>query len=93
VSGVVSVSCNADDRQPTRPSAPTRQPFVREAQRALRDLGCDPGPIDGVFGPRTRAALAKYQTSERLPVTGELDALTLERLDVYRRLFRATREQ
>ena len=67
-----------------------RQPLVREAQRALRDLGYDPGPIDGLFGPRTRTALAKYQTSERLPVTGDLDAITLERLDVYRRLFRPT---
>ena len=69
---------------------PARQPLVREAQRALRDLGYDPGPIDGLFGPRTRTALAKYQTSERLPVTGDLDAITLERLDVYRRLFRPT---
>ena len=79
-----------DGTRPARRSAPTRQPLVREAQRALRDLGYDPGPIDGVFGPRTRTALAKYQTSERLAVTGDLDAPTLERLDVYRRLFRST---
>jgi peptidoglycan hydrolase-like protein with peptidoglycan-binding domain len=79
-----------DGTRLVRRSAPTRQPLVREAQRALRDLGYDPGPIDGVFGPRTRTALAKYQTSERLPVTSDLDALTLERLDVYRRLFRPT---
>jgi hypothetical protein len=39
-----------------------------------------------------RTALAKYQTSERLPVTSDLDALTLERLDVYRRLFRPTHQ-
>jgi localization factor PodJL len=82
-----------DDRtRPRRRSAPARPPLVLEAQRALRDLGYDPGPIDGSVGPRTRAALEKYQATERLPVTGELDALTLERLDVYRRLFRPTRE-
>jgi peptidoglycan hydrolase-like protein with peptidoglycan-binding domain len=79
-----------DDIRPARRSVPTRQPLVREAQRALRDLGYDPGPIDGLFGPKTRTALVKYQTRERLPVTGDLDALTLERLDVYRRLFRPT---
>ena len=79
-----------DGTRPLRRSAAARQPLVREAQRALRDLGYDPGPIDGIFGPRTRTALAKYQTSERLSVTGDLDALTLERLDVYRRLFRPT---
>jgi hypothetical protein len=39
-----------------------------------------------------RAALEKYQLAERLPVTGELDAPIMERLDVYRRLFRPARE-
>jgi peptidoglycan hydrolase-like protein with peptidoglycan-binding domain len=86
------VSGDDDRTRPERRSAPARPPFVLEAQRALRDLGYDPGPIDGIFGPRTRAALEKYQTTERLPVTGELDAATLDRLDVYRRLFRPPRE-
>jgi len=66
-----------------------RLPFVREVQRALHDLGYHPGPIDGAFGPQTRMALEKYQVAERLTVTGLLDGETLERLDVYRRLFRA----
>ena len=47
---------------------------MREAQRALRDLGYRPGPIDGMFGPQMRMALEKYQLSEKLPVTGQLDA-------------------
>jgi hypothetical protein len=33
---------------------------VREVQQALLDAGYDPGPIDGVMGPRTKAALRKY---------------------------------
>ena len=41
-----------------------------------------------MFGPQTRAALEKYQLAEKLPVTGELDAETMQRLDVYKRLFR-----
>ena len=69
-----------------------RLPFVREAQRALRDLGYHPGPIDGTFGPQTRMALEKYQVAEKLPMTGQLDAETMERLDVYKRLFRSARE-
>jgi hypothetical protein len=63
--------------------------FVRQAQRALRDLGYSPGPIDGIVGPQTHAALAKYQDSEKLPVTGVLDLETMARLDIYRRLLRA----
>jgi len=71
----------------TRP--PARRPqFVREAQRALRDLGYSPGPIDGAVGPQTRAALAKYQSAEKLSVTGSLDAEITARLDVHQRLFR-----
>jgi peptidoglycan hydrolase-like protein with peptidoglycan-binding domain len=90
--GASSVSGEGDRTRPESRSAPARQPFVLEAQRALRDLGFDPGPIDGICGPKTRAALEKYQITEKLPATGELDGLTLERLDVYRRLFRPTRE-
>jgi peptidoglycan hydrolase-like protein with peptidoglycan-binding domain len=86
------VSSDDDRTRSGRRTATARQPFVLEAQRALRDLGYDPGPIDGIFGPRTRAALEKYQTSEKLPATGVLDGPTLERLDVYRRLFRPPRE-
>ena len=77
----------------TAPDAETRRaPFVREAQCVLRDLGYHPGPIDGIFSPRTRSALERYQLAEKLPVTGQLDAETLLRLDVYRRLFRPARD-
>jgi peptidoglycan hydrolase-like protein with peptidoglycan-binding domain len=77
---------------PEREVQTQRTPFVREAQRALRDLGYNPGPIDGTFGPQTRSAVEKYQLAEKLSVTGHLDAETLERLDVYKRLFRPARE-
>jgi len=77
---------------PARDAQTQRPPFVREAQRALRDLGYHPGPIDGTFGPQTRSALEKYQLAEKLPVTGQLDAETMERLDVYRRLFSPARD-
>jgi peptidoglycan hydrolase-like protein with peptidoglycan-binding domain len=36
---------------------------VKSLQTQLRDAGFDPGLIDGVFGPRTRAALQKYHGS------------------------------
>lgn len=31
---------------------------VEQFQRALRDEGCDPGPIDGIIGPSTGRAIA-----------------------------------
>jgi peptidoglycan hydrolase-like protein with peptidoglycan-binding domain len=36
---------------------------IREAQERLKAAGLDPGPIDGVFGPKTKAALEKYRSS------------------------------
>jgi hypothetical protein len=53
---------------------------VRSAQQALRDRGFDPGPIDGVMGPRTTAAVKDFQQKENLNVTGGLDADTHARL-------------
>jgi len=33
---------------------------VREVQQALLSAGFDPGPVDGIMGPRTKSALRKY---------------------------------
>lgn len=61
--------------------------YVREAQRALRDLGYQPGPVDGVVGPQTKQALTRYQRSQKIAVTGRLDSETMVRLDIQKRLF------
>jgi putative peptidoglycan binding protein len=53
---------------------------VRAAQQALRDKGFNPGPIDGIHGPRTTAAVRDFQQKENLTVTGQLDAETNARL-------------
>jgi hypothetical protein len=71
--------------------APPAPRFVREAQQALRDLGYRPGPIDGVVGPRTREALARYQRSQKIAVTGRLDSETMVRLDIQERVLRSVR--
>src|SRR5262245_7596390 len=49
---------------------------IRQAQTALKEKGQDPGPIDGVHGPRTSAALRSYQKAENIKVTGRLDSET-----------------
>ncbi len=51
-----------------------------EAQIALSREGFSCGPIDGVLGPQTRAALQAFQTRENLPVTGRLDRATRDTL-------------
>jgi len=36
---------------------------IRQEQLRLKDAGFDPGPIDGIVGPKTRAAMQRYQKS------------------------------
>ena len=49
-------------------------------QSRLTSHGFSPGPIDGVIGRTTRAALKAFQKSRKLPVTGQADAATVEAL-------------
>jgi hypothetical protein len=55
---------------------------VRAAQGALQAMGYNPGPVDGVMGPRTATAIRAFQRAQRLPETGTLTPETLQRLRV-----------
>jgi peptidoglycan hydrolase-like protein with peptidoglycan-binding domain len=50
---------------------------VREVQRRLRQLGYRPGPVDGLFGPRTRAATTWFQYKHGLRTSGRINRYTL----------------
>ena len=79
---------------PVAPSVPIREPAEAaspalaptpvtswlDAQIALARAGFSSGPIDGVGGPQSAAALRAYQESHDLPATGALDATTRARL-------------
>ena len=54
--------------------------LVAEVQKKLTELGYEPGPLDGVMGPKTREAVRRYQMVEGLPVDGRVTQPLLVRL-------------
>ncbi len=54
---------------------------VREVQVLLHGAGLYDGALDGLYGPRTRQALARFQAGNGLPATGAPDPATLFLLD------------
>ncbi|MBE3556047.1 MAG: SafA/ExsA family spore coat assembly protein [Firmicutes bacterium] len=63
---------------PTSPAPPTpptlsigsRGVWVERLQRMLTSLGYRPGPIDGIFGPRTQQAVLAFQGDHGLVQDG-----------------------
>lgn len=53
---------------------------IVEIQKRLASLGIDPGPIDGVVGPRTIASVRKYEERVHHAVTGKVDRSLLSLL-------------
>lgn len=43
---------------------------VMRLQLILQSLGYDPGPIDGIFGPRTKNAVMRLQRDNGITVDG-----------------------
>jgi peptidoglycan hydrolase-like protein with peptidoglycan-binding domain len=56
---------NGGDQQAAAVQAARAREEVRILQLRLRDAGFDPGPFDGVMGPKTKAALEQYEASGR----------------------------
>lgn len=51
---------------------------VRTLQRRLRSRGLRPGPVDGLYGPRTEAAVARFQRAVNLKASGAANTRTVQ---------------
>jgi len=54
---------------------------IEGVQARLNNIGFPCGDVDGVKGPVTTAALKRFQRSEGIPETGEIDQKTLQALE------------
>jgi len=72
---------------PTTPASPTTpvQPStaVMQLQRELGQLNYYEGPVDGLMGPQTIAAIEDLQRQAGLPQTGQMNAATQAALANY----------
>lgn len=56
---------------------------VEVLQKRLARLGFAPGPVDGAYGPRTKAAVEAFQMLSNLKRTGRADARTVAALEEF----------
>src|SRR5919107_1461589 len=55
---------------------------IKQVQEALKNKGHDPGPADGVMGPKTQQALRAFQKESGMQASGRLDDKTASALGV-----------
>jgi hypothetical protein len=68
--------------QPTTPAV-TPSASVKKLQQELGQLNYYEGPVDGLMGPQTAAAIQDLQRQAGLPQTGTMNAATQKALDNY----------
>ena len=70
---VAAVTVAAQDPAAVEAALSLDRPMRRLIQRGLSNEGFDAGAPDGLFGPRTRAAIRAWQAARDEPQTGYLD--------------------
>ncbi len=83
---VAPVSSNRVAAQTSRAALPTlregsRGPAVTDLQNKLKAAGFNPGGVDGVFGPKTKAAVVAFQRAQGITVDGIVGPQTWGKLN------------
>ncbi len=73
-----SVSASA----PAPQSAELTPDTIKQVQQTLQQQNLYRGSVDGVWGPRTEAAVREYQQQHNMDVTGKLDQQTMAGLNL-----------
>src|SRR5262249_25019142 len=75
-SGAPGATTPKKEKGAGKPTSGVTKEKVKDVQAALMKEGFDPGPVDGIMGPRTMAALRNFQAHNGLKVTGKLNTET-----------------
>lgn len=77
---LAEATARADKFKPAADSAFADPATVMYLQQALNGLGFEAGPVDGMLGKRSRAAISSYQKRHELPISGKLTPELVRRL-------------
>ena len=72
-------SASPGSQQPRKAGGPPRS-MVRQAQELLSRLGYRPGPVDGIAGRRTTAAVERFQSASGMAVDGRIGVALVAKL-------------
>ncbi len=78
-------SLHPEEAYPDSTEQPSPGPytdFYKNIQQKLSALGFDAGPVNGYFWSKTQTALAQFQLSRNVPVSGMPDEQTLAELSI-----------
>lgn len=78
-------AANANTAAPAKKRGPifrANKDQITQAQNLLKQRGFYNGEADGKLNPDTRAGLKKYQEAEGLKVTGTLNGVTLQKMNI-----------
>jgi hypothetical protein len=80
-----AASTSAPATNPAQPTTPAVTPSaaVKQLQQELGQLNYYEGPVDGLMGPQTIAAIKDLQRQADLPQTGTMNAATQKALENY----------
>ena len=79
-SGQQSIDTGGYGQPASDPITPSRD-MVRQVQTALSALSFDPGPIDGLSGRRTAAAIMRFQRDHGMVADGQITEALLTQLE------------
>lgn len=80
VQQTASIQPRAPEAAAAAPQGRQRSDIVADVQRELQRRRLYEGAVDGVTGPKTEAAIRRFETEARLAVTGEASENLLARL-------------
>ena len=70
---------------PPYTSSSKAKKLVKQIQQGLKDLGYDPGPVDGLYGGKTKAAIEALQRDSGMPPDGQASQAVLDLIRKHRK--------